>query len=56
MCPSCAEYPCRRIEELAKGYVTLLADGKRMTEIGLDRWVEQPETRKATRSAYVDVR
>jgi hypothetical protein len=55
-CPFCAEYPCRRIEGLAKGYVTLLADGKRMVEIGLDRWIEEQEARKATGFAYVDIR
>lgn len=55
-CPFCDEYPCHRIEGLAKGYVNLLADGKRMTEIGLDRWIEEQEARKATGFSYVDIR
>lgn len=33
-CPFCDEYPCRRIRGLAKGYVTMLADGKRMRREG----------------------
>jgi hypothetical protein len=56
VCPFCDEYPCRWIAGLAKGYVNLLADGKRMTEIGLERWVEEQEARKTTGFAYVDIR
>jgi len=37
VCPSCAEYLCRRILALARGYPTLLADGRRLVEIGLFR-------------------
>ena len=55
-CPFCDEYPCHRIHGLAKGYVNLIADGKRMREIGLDRWIEEQEARKATGFAYVDIR
>ncbi|MBN1358959.1 MAG: DUF3795 domain-containing protein [Sedimentisphaerales bacterium] len=55
-CPFCAEYPCWRIEGLAKGYVTLLGDGQRMTELGLDRWIEEQEARKATGFCYADIR
>ena len=56
MCPFCDEYPCDRILGLAKGYVTMLADGKRMKEIGIERWIEEQEKRKATGFAYVDIR
>lgn len=56
VCSFCEEYPCHRIEGLAKGYVNLIADGKRMTEIGLDKWIEEQEARKATGFAYVDIR
>jgi len=55
-CPFCDEYPCHRFEGLAKGYVTLLADGKRMREIGLDRWIEEQEARRATGFCYADIR
>jgi hypothetical protein len=55
-CPFCDEYPCWRIEGLAKGYVMMPADGKRMREIGLDRWIEEQEARKATGFCYADIR
>ena len=56
VCPLCNEYPCDRIPGLAKGYVTMLPDGKRMKEIGIERWIEEQEKRKATGFAYVDIR
>ena len=40
VCAFCDDYPCERVLCIAKGYVTLLADGARMKEIGLDRWIE----------------
>jgi hypothetical protein len=55
-CPFCEEYPYERILGLAKGYVTMLADGKRMKEMGLEKWIEEQEERKATGFAYVDIR
>ena len=56
VCPFCDEYPCNLIEGLANGYVNLLADGRRMTEVGLERWIEEQETRKSTGFSYVDIR
>ena len=56
VCPFCDEYPCERILGLAKGYVTMLADGKRMKEVGLDTWIEEQERRRSTGFAYVDIR
>ena len=56
VCAFCEDYPCGRILGLAKGYVTMIADGARMKEIGLDRWIEEQEQRKATGFAYVDIR
>jgi hypothetical protein len=55
-CPFCAEYPCNRVLGLAQGYVTLLADGKRMKEKGLDTWIEDQEERRKTGFAYSDIR
>jgi hypothetical protein len=34
----------------------LLADGKRMTEIGPNRWTAEQEVRKATGFCYADIR
>ncbi len=56
VCVACGEYPCNRIEGIAKGYPTLLADGKRMKEIGMDAWIKEQEERAKTGFAYVDVR
>lgn len=56
VCPFCEDYPCERILGLAKGYVTMLADGERMREIGMDRWIEEQEARRATGFAYCDIR
>jgi len=56
VCAFCDEYPCHRIQGLAKGYVTLVADGRRMKEIGLDAWIAEQEQRRATGFAYADIR
>ena len=56
ICVECEEYPCRRVEGIAKGYPTLIADGKRMGEIGVEAWIEEQEERAKTGFAYVDIR
>ena len=55
-CPLCADYPCDRIHGLAKRYVTLLGDGQRLREVGVERWIEEQKTRQARGFAYVDLR
>jgi len=56
VCVFCTEYPCGRILGLAKSYPTLLADGKRMKEIGIEKWIREQEERRKTGFAYVDIR
>lgn len=56
LCPLCAEYPCERFEGIAKGYPTLLADSKRMAEIGVEKWIAEQEERARTGFAYADIR
>jgi hypothetical protein len=56
VCALCTDYPCDRIETLAKGYVMLIADGRRMREIGLDAWIGEQEQRARTGFSYVDIR
>jgi len=56
VCVYCNEYPCGRILGLAKGYPTLLADGKRLKETGIEKWVKEQEDRRQTGFAYVDIR
>ncbi len=56
ICISCEEYPCKRVLGIAKGYPTLIADGQRMGEIGIEAWVQEQEERAKTGFAYVDIR
>lgn len=56
VCVFCKEYPCFRIKELAKGYPTLLADGERMKEIGIDAWINEQKERARTGFVYADIR
>jgi len=56
ICPLCEEFPCHRIEALAKGYVTLIADGQRMKEIGLEAWIAEQLERARTGFCYADIR
>ena len=56
ICVYCEEYPCHRVEALGKGYPTLIADGVRMRELGVEKWVEEQEERAKTGFAYVDIR
>lgn len=52
----CDEFPCRRIEGLAQGYINLVPDMKRMKEIGFDAWFEEQKERAATGFIYADIR
>jgi hypothetical protein len=56
VCAFCDEYPCYRIEGLAKGYVNLLADAARMREKGIEAWIDEQEERRKTGFAYSDIR
>ena len=55
-CPFCSEYPCAKVLGIARGYVTMLADGQRMKAIGIDAWIQEQEERKQTGFAYADIR
>ena len=56
ICVFCDEYPCYRIDAVAKGYPTLIADGKRIKEIGIDKWTAEQQQRVQTGFAYADIR
>jgi len=56
VCVFCEDYPCRRVESIAKGYPTLIADGKRMREIGIEAWVDEQQERAKTAFVYADIR
>ncbi len=54
-CPFCADYLCKHLEMLCH-YPMLLADGKRMQQLGIERWITEQEERAATGFAYSDIR
>jgi hypothetical protein len=41
---------------IAKGYPTLIADGNRIREIGIETWIQEQEERAKTGFAYGDIR
>jgi len=55
-CPACAEYPCDRIRTFSKVYPTLIADGTRQKEVGVEKWIGEQEERAKTGFAYADIR
>ena len=56
VCVFCENYPCERIEMLAKGYPTLIPDGERLKEIGIEAWLGEQKERAKTGFAYADIR
>lgn len=56
VCVFCEEYPCKRVLGIAKGYPTLIADGKRIKEVGMEKWIQEQEERSKTGFAYADIR
>ena len=56
VCPFCEAFPCEYIRTIGKGYPTLIADGYRMCEIGLEAWIDEQKQRAKTDFAYCDIR
>ena len=56
VCAFCEDFPCDRIQGIARGYPTLLADGTRMKEMGIEVWIKEQKERATTGFAYVDIR
>lgn len=55
VCPLCVDFPCQRLEVLSH-YPLLLADGRRVQQVGLEQWVVEQEKRADTGFAYADIR
>jgi len=55
-CPLCDDYPCEMIQEFSGSEPTLIFDGQRMAEIGLESWIDEQETRRLNGFCYDDVR
>jgi len=56
VCPFCDAYPCERVCELGRVYPTLISDGTRMRQIGLEAWILEQEERSRTGFVYADIR
>lgn len=54
-CPLCSEYPCKRIATLGRNEPTLVHDGQRLKEIGLEAWIAEQEHRRQVGFCYDDV-
>ncbi len=55
-CGFCSEYPCAKLKTLFKSGPTLLFDGYRIKEIGMDAWIEEQEARRKNGFCYGDIR
>lgn len=55
-CSLCADFPCEKIEGLAKSYPNLIADARRLAEIGPEKWRTEQEKRRETGFCYCDIR
>ena len=56
ICVACADYPCAHIEALGTIYPTLIADGRRLQEIGPERWLSEQQERARRGVVYADLR
>ncbi len=56
ICAQCTEYPCQKVLSLARGYPTLIADGRRLSEIGTQAWIREQEERARSGFVYADIR
>jgi hypothetical protein len=56
VCPLCTQYPCDLIKQFARSEPTLIFDGERMKEIGLEKWIDEQYERRRRDFSYDDVR
>ncbi len=56
VCSQCDSYPCEDVRALGRRYPTLIADGMRQREVGLEQWIEEQEARRAAGFCYNQIR
>ncbi len=56
VCPLCDDYPCEKIKTLAASEPTMLHDGNRMKQIGLEAWIKEQEERRKAGFCYANIR
>jgi hypothetical protein len=54
-CFDCDDYPCDKVQMLAKSSPTLIHDGERVKSIGLDQWIEEQEGRREKGFCYYEI-
>ncbi len=52
----CAEYPCEKIRMFSKSESTLVFDGERVKNVGLEKWINEQEGRRRKDFSYDDIR
>jgi len=55
-CPLCANYPCEQINKFAKVYPCVIPDGKRLKEIGVEKWLAETNEKARSGFTYADIR
>jgi len=56
LCIECTDWPCSRIDGLAAGYTSLIADSERHKRIGTAKWLKEQKARAKTGFCYCDIR
>jgi hypothetical protein len=56
LCSECPGFPCQHVAALAARYPTLIADNRRLQEVGLDPWRAEQAERKRRGVVYADIR
>jgi len=56
VCPMCDDFPCELINNFAKIYPLVIPDGKRMAEIGIEKWIDEQKIRAEKGFIYADIR
>jgi hypothetical protein len=55
VCSECEDFPCESIKALARKFPTILFDGYRQKEVGLNQWILEQATRVEADFCYDDI-
>lgn len=56
VCSACPEYPCAKVQALARKYPNLIGDGLRQQAVGMDPWIQEQDARHEMGFCFVDLR
>jgi hypothetical protein len=54
-CDCCSDFPCEKVNAIAKYYPTLVFDGHRRKQVGMDAWINEQERRLKAGFQYADI-